>query len=172
MLCHDDVLRGWLPRISQTGCLDCQKTSGFAIGRHVGDHLLDELVPPNGFAPLLALAGVSNAGVEAGLDDADGAGGCRSAAALQGCLRDLEAVPGFAEEAIAADTHRIEEEGGGVRRVQTELFRDDPSLEAGRVAIDHERGQALVAGAGLRLREDDDNVGDGAVRYPELAPVY
>ena len=55
--------------------------------------------------------------------------------------------------------------------MQPELLCDYVSLQAGRVTIDHKRGHALVAGSGLRLREDHYHIGDGTVRYPELAPV-
>ena len=122
-------------------------------------------------APLLAVLRVGDAGVEAGLDDADGAGGGGGAAALEGGLGDLEAVAGLAEEAVAGDADAIEEEGGGVGGVEAELLLDDLAFEAGGVAVDDERGHALVARAGVGLGEDDDEVGDGAVRDPELGAV-
>ena len=66
---------------------------------------------------------------------------------------------------------RIEEERGRVRGVKAELVGDNLAFQARRFSVNEEGGQALVTASGIRLREDQDQVRDRAVGYPELAAV-
>ena len=99
-------------------------------------------------------------------------GGGGGAAAFERRLGDLEAVAGLADAGGPPGTWTsVEEEGGRVGSVEAELFGDDLPLESGRVAVDDEGGHALVARAGVGLGEDEDVVGEAAVRDPELGAV-
>jgi len=62
----------------------------------------------------------------------------------------------------------LEQELRGVRRVHAELLQGPGHLEAGRVALDEERGDARMATGRVGLREDRVQVGDAGVEAARL----
>ena len=62
--------------------------------------------------------------------------------------RDLEALALLAEQVLRRDAAVVEEELAGGRALDPHLRLDPADLEAGRVRLDEEGGDALVAGVG------------------------
>ena len=85
--------------------------------------------------------------------------------------RDAEALALLAEQVLGRDAAVVEEDLAGRRALDPHLRLDPADLEARRVGLDHERGDAGVAGLGIGLGEDDVEVRDAGVGDEALAAV-
>ena len=85
--------------------------------------------------------------------------------------REPEALPLFAEEVPGRDGAVVEQELAGGGAADTHLLLQPRDGEAGRVTLDDERGDAVVAGARVGLREHRVEAGDARVRDEPLRPV-
>src|SRR5690606_28510562 len=116
----------------------------------------------DGLAELRTGLRVVHARLEAGLDDADAAGGDRDPALVQGLHRVLEALALLADEGVGGYADVVERQFGGGLAAEAELAVDQVALETRCVGGNEERRDAACAfpaGAG----EDEGDVGDGRV---------
>ena len=90
---------------------------------------------------------------------------------VEGLDGDLVALADFAEDVGGGDAAVVEEKFAGGRGADAELVFLLADRKAGRIALDEEGGDALVAGAGIDGGEDDEEAGFGGVGDPELAAV-
>ena len=93
------------------------------------------------------------------------------AAFVQRLDGDLVALADFAEHVRFRHAAVFENQLAGGRRADAELVFLLADGEAGEVALDEERGDAVVAGLGIDGGEDDEESGFVAVGDPQLAAV-
>src|SRR5262249_31401914 len=122
-------------------------------------------------AERLALERITAALVERALDDAGRARRDPRPRAVERLHRDLEAAALFAEQVLLRYAHVLEDDVVGQRRALAHLGFLLADLHAGRVHVDDERGDALVAQLRVQRRERRAEAGDAAVGDPALLPV-
>src|SRR5881296_2409186 len=148
-----------------------EKPRGLGVDDHVRDHLLHQLVPGDRLAERLALGRVRDRCVDRGLRRADGARGHGVAARVERGHRDLESLADLAEPCAVGHAHVIEDELARVRRAKTELPVDRLRSVRTLLAVDEERGDALVALARVGVREDKRELRHRPVGDPRLPSV-
>ena len=83
----------------------------------------------------------------------------------------VEALALLAEQRLLGHAHVLEREQRGVGRVHAELLELLLADHAGRVHVDEEQREAVVAGVRVGLRDEHDEVGAVAVRDVRLRAV-
>ena len=101
--------------------------------------------------------------VEAPLGAGHAAGGADQPLALELPHDVVEALALLAEQRVRGHAHVLEGEQRGVRRVHAELLELLLADHAGRVHVDEEEREAVVAGVRVGLRHEHDEVGPVAV---------
>ena len=109
--------------------------------------------------------------VQRALREADHLRADADAAFVERLDGDLVALADLAEHVRSRHAAVLEDQLARAARTDAELVFLLADREAGRVALDQERRDALVAGAGIDVGEDDEEVGLVAVGDPELAAV-
>src|SRR5204863_9801981 len=103
---------------------------------------------------------------------ADAHGGQREAAGVQRGERDLEALALAADDVIGGYEHVVESGEAVLQPAQAQETIALLDGDAGRVALDDERGDPAAVAPGLRyLRHDDEQRGERAVGGPQLDAV-
>ncbi len=82
-----------------------------------------------------------------------------------------EALAGLADQVRGGNAAVLERQLGGVGGAHAELVLLAPGAEALRAALDHDRGDALLAGGAIGHRQHHRGVGDAAVRDEVLGAV-
>ena len=139
----------------------------------VREHPLDRLVRRDRLAELLAALAVLDRELEKMLARPHGSRREGDASDVEGSERRPESGADLATEDVRlGDLAILEDELAGVRAAQTHLLVDPPDVETLEALLDDESGDATPRAFFTIIRGvDDDDVGDGAVRHPDLAPV-
>ena len=93
------------------------------------------------------------------------------AAFVQGLDGDFVALAGFAEHVVRGHAAVVEDQLAGAGGADSELVLLVADGESGRVFLDEECGDSLIAGGGVEGGEDDEEAGLGGVRDPKFAAV-
>src|SRR3712207_1721324 len=131
---------------------------GLELGRHLGELVAADLELPDRPAEGGALAGVGERLVEQPLRAGDGQRGADHALALELPHDVLEALADRAEDRAVGHADVLEGEQRRVGGVHAELDQLLLADDAGRVHVDQEEREAVVAGLGVGLGDEDDVV--------------
>src|SRR5260221_92055 len=121
------------------------------------------------FAERLPLRRVGDRRVDAGLRDADRAGGDRIAARIERAHRDLEALADLAEPVRIRNANVVEDELRRIARAEAELPVEALAPVFLLAPLEEERGDPLVALGRIGLREHEREAAHAAVADPGLA---
>ena len=151
--------------------LEDEQPPGFDAGVHVGEHLLNQLVPADLLAERLPLVGVLERCVQARLRQPHRAGGHGVAPLVDRAHGDRETLALLADPVGHRHLAVREGEDAGVAGPHPELAVQRIGREAGEAALDDERGDSLVAEAPVNRGEDQEGVGGIGQADPDLAAV-
>ena len=140
-------------------------------GDHLRDELLDQLVLADLLPEGVPLMGVSHAGIDAGLGEADGAGSDGEPPLIDGAHRDQEALAFLADAVLLGDPDVIEVDEPGVAGADAELAVERAGGKPVHAPFDDERGHALVPLLAVDRGEDQEVVGEVRQADPDLLPV-
>lgn len=119
----------------------------------------------NGLAELLALVGVGEGVVEAGLHEAEGAGGEDEALEVEALHEDADAFVDLAEDVFFGDEDVVEGEFARVGAAHAEFVELLDAGEALCGGVDDEGGYAFAGAVGNGLGVDDDGVSVRALKF-------
>src|SRR5262249_17176834 len=128
-----------------------QPARSLASCLHVREHPGDELVAPDRLAERLASLRILRGVVRRTLRDAESLRRDARPRAVEDAHRDREALALVAEAVLGGNEAAVEEDLAGRRALDPELRLDPPDLEPGRVRLDDERRDPLVARRTVRL---------------------
>src|SRR6266542_5078489 len=165
---REDVV---LAAVFQRGGAPHQQARRVDLRRHVGELPLDRLELDDLLAEGLALFRVCERVLKARARDADGLRRDADATAVERGERDLEALTDLAEKVRGGHAAVLEYELRGIGPADAELVLQLAHAEAGCALLDDERGNAPMAGVGIRLREHERNVSACAVGDEVLRPI-
>src|SRR5262245_29381430 len=164
-----------LPLVLEPARAQPEEPRRVVVGDHLRDHLLHELVLPDGHPERLPALGVGDGGVQAGPDEAGGPRRHRVAAVLEGEHRDLEALPLRPHPVLRGNLDVLEGEAAGVAGEDPPLLLHRVRAEALEGALHDEGGEPAVVALLLLLlvgpRDDEEVVGDVGEADPDLLPV-
>ena len=153
------------------GGLLVEQARGFDADGHVREHGLHHLVLGDGDAEGLAILGVGDALVEAALHEPGGQRADVRAGLVEGLHRELEAFALGCEQVLLGHHHVLEVHDAGIAGALAQLVLVLVDLEPGRVAVDDEGRDALVALGRVAGGEDHEEAGEAGVGDPGLLPV-
>src|SRR5438477_1076765 len=164
----EDVI---LARVLQSRRAPGQQAGSVDLGRHVREHPLDRPEIGDPLTERLALLGKREGVHEARARDPDRLRRDRDTAAVERRERDPEPLARLAEEIRARYACVLEDQLGGVRPADPELFLELADGEPRGPLLDDERGDPLVFLCRVCLREDDGDVRERSVGDEVLGPV-
>src|SRR5690606_16595246 len=106
--------------------------------------------------------------IEAGLHDAEGAGGEHGTLVVEPAHQHVHAPVDPSQHVLFRYLAVLEDELTGVRAAHAELVELGPGGEAGEAPLDQEGSDSAGAGIGIRARVDDQNVRVRPVGDPHL----
>src|SRR6478609_99396 len=140
-------------------------------GRHLGDHLLDQLVLADLLSEGVPLVGVAHRCVETRLGKADRTSRDREPTLVDRAHRDRKTLALLADPVLDRDRHVVEIDQPRIARPDPELAVERAGRQPGHPALEHEGGHALVLLAPVDRGEDQEMVGDVRQRDPDLLAV-
>merc|ERR1711879_331751 len=135
---------------------------------HVCQLPLHQLEIGNALAKLLALVRVRHSDIHRRLHDAEGTGGQDESLVVKATHEHVHTLANLTEDILLRNLAVLKHELARVRAAHAELVELLCSGEAGHALFDEERRDAA---APLLLGVDDEHVGVGSVRDPELVAV-
>ena len=157
-LAHRDLGDELLPFLESFGDVADVGAGDGGAAVHLGEAVAQDLAFGERTAEGLALAQVAGGQVDAALGDGDGLHGHPDPFGGE-LAHDLEeTLVAFAEEVAGRDTDTVQGQLGGVGGEPAHLVELARGREAGGIGVDHEQGDALVAGIG-GAGGDGDEVG-------------
>ena len=130
--------------ILQPGRLQAEQPAGLDASAHLGDHLLDQLMLPDGRAERFSLLRVGERCIQARLRQPDRPGCDREATLVDGAHGDTEALPLLADAILDRDPNIVHVDAPGIARMDAHLAVDGLGREALHATFQHERRDALV----------------------------
>lgn len=169
---HGGVLDEVLAGLLLAGGVVDEGASGGDLGVGLGDLVLHALELADELAELAAVVEDVLDGVLKGAEgEARHLGGDADAALVEEADGVLVALAALAEDVLLGDVHVVKVDDAGRRGLDAELLLLLGDAEAGGVLGDEEGGDALVALAGVKVGEDDEELRLHRVGDPHLAAV-
>src|SRR2546421_819293 len=157
--------------VDQLPALVEEPARGFALRLHVSERRRDQLVLGDRLAHGLARLRIVERIVGRALGQPEPLGADPRPRAVEDPHCDPEPLALPTEQVVSRDAHVGEEELTGGRTLDPHLRLDPADLEAGRVSLDDEGGDALVAAVRIGLGEDDVQARDACVRDESFGAV-
>jgi hypothetical protein len=168
---HRDLAHGVLAVHEAPGGRVDHLPRGLDLRRHLGELVPRDLEAADRPAERGPLAGVLERLVEHALRAGDAARRADQPLALELPHDVVEAAADLAEGGARGDADVLEGEERRVGRVHPELLEALLAHDAGKVHVDEEEREAVVAGVRVGLRDEHDEVGPVAVRDVRLRAV-
>src|SRR5439155_17035863 len=120
---------------------------------------------------LLPLMDIGQDEVHAGLHDTEWPRRQYGALIIEAGHQDIDALAGGAEDVLLGNLAIFEDKLAGLAAAHAELVELLGDAEAFEVLLDQKCGDALVAGFGIGLGIDDENIGARSVGDPEFGSI-
>ena len=147
-----------LTAVKGGGCLVDQGAGCLDLGCHVSHIPLQALVAGDGLLELLAGLGVIDGKLQSLFRNAQSLGGHADSAAVQGLHEIVKASAGFAYSIGYRYSAVLKEKLADIRRADTHLLLTSAQGEAGSIAVDNDRGEALHTCGRICDRKDGDEI--------------